>query len=265
MLYSDWSVAEWLGCCRLVNLRHIVQLRFGVLAHCIWIMVFRDVMSCCLLKTYQHFILQSKREPWWWRRQVSLNIWCLPTRNGIMTRWLEFDWSATAARSSNITWTCALVVPHISAACTTVTRLHGVTSQNRAIPRNNCVTTCSSARHLSQFCIPVSYIQAADFKTGVLKGIATYIPRSCIKLSVQLLHQKCSIETHCSHLRHTFAPVSICKMNISCLSSTAGIYAILGANCTSKHWMTAFYVNKCRSQGDQSRICKDCVTLAYRA
>ena len=123
-------------------------------------------------------------------------------------------------------------MPHISAACTTVTRLHGVTSQNRAILKNNYVTTCSSARHLSQFCIPVLYIQAADFKTGVLRGIATYISRSRIKLSVQRLHQKCSIETHCSHLRHTFAPVSICKMNISCLSSTVRIYAILGASCT---------------------------------
>lgn len=146
------------------------------------------------------------------------------------------DWNLTGQplllEAQTVHALCALVVPHTSAACTTVTRLHGVTSQNRAILKNNYVTICSSARHITQFCIPVSYIQAADFKTGVLKGIATCVSRSCVKLLCSTSAPKCSIETHCSHLRHTFAPVSICKMNISCLSSTARIYAILGASCT---------------------------------
>ena len=128
----------------------------------------------------------------------------------------QFDWSATAEL-------CTLVVPHIlSAACTTVTRLHGVTSQNSAV---NQQTTWRSA---------------ADCKTDVLEGIATYISRLCIELLCS------AAASQVQYLDTSWTPVSICMLNITSLFSTARrIYAILHANCASEHWMTAFYVSKC--------------------
>ena len=137
---------------------------------------------------------------------------------------LQFDWSTAEL--------CTLVVPHIlSAACTTVTRLHGVPSQNSA--DLNQQTTWRSAVQPDTFhnfavLFPVlpTYRQLT-VKLVYFKELPHIFQDHVSNCFVLLLHHKCSIKTHLDTCQYYM-------MNITSVSSTARINAILHANCTTE-------------------------------
>jgi len=107
---------------------------------------------------------------------------------------LQFDRSATAEL-------CTLVVPHIlSAACTTVTRLHGVTSQNSAV-LNQQTMWQSAVRpdtfHNFAVLFPVlpTYRQLT-VKLVYFKELPHTFQDYVSNCFVLLLHHKCCIKTH---------------------------------------------------------------------
>jgi len=126
---------------------------------------------------------------------------------------LQFDWSATVEL-------CTLVVPHIlSATCTTVTRLHGVTSQNNAVL--NQQTMWQSALQPDTFhsfavLFPVlPTYRHLTVKLVYFKELPHIFQDRVSNCFVLLLHHKCSIKTHldtCQYLHAAWWTLPVCLL-----------------------------------------------------
>jgi hypothetical protein len=139
---------------------------------------------------------------------------------------LQFDWSATAEL-------CTLVVPHIlSAACTTVTRLHGVTSQNSAVLNQqtmwrSAVQPDTFHNFVVLFPVLPTYRQLT-VKLLYFKELPHIFQDHVLNCFVLLLQHKCSIKTHldtCQYLHDEhYQCVShsqdICKTSCKLLKRT---------------------------------------------